>query len=86
MLVLCVLRYLGRGWTVDDLEESTAISHETIRQFIHVFICFGSDTLYDKYVIAPFCRKRRVYDIFPFATKIHGKLLCDFDYRFSLRI
>ena len=53
MLALCILRYLGTGWTVDDLEESTAISHETIRQFIHAFICFGSDTLYNKYVIAP---------------------------------
>jgi hypothetical protein len=26
LLLLCALRYLGRGWTFDDLEESTAIS------------------------------------------------------------
>ena len=26
LLVLGALRYLGRGWTFDDLEESTAVS------------------------------------------------------------
>jgi hypothetical protein len=30
LLVLAALRYLGRGWTFDDLSESTAISEEVI--------------------------------------------------------
>lgn len=33
LLVLGALRYLGRGWTFDDLEESTAISAEVHRAF-----------------------------------------------------
>ena len=53
LLILCVLRYLGRGWTIDDLEEVTVINPETIRIFIHRFIEFGSDTLYNKYVKTP---------------------------------
>ena len=31
LLILASLRYLGRGWTFDDLSESTAISEEVIR-------------------------------------------------------
>lgn len=53
LLVLGALRYLGRGWTFDDLEESTAISRDVHRVFFHAFIDFGSTTLYDRYVIAP---------------------------------
>ena len=53
LLVLCVLRYLGRGWTFDDLEEVTVINAETIRIFIHKFIEFGSTSLYNKYVRTP---------------------------------
>ena len=33
LLVFCSLRYLGRGWTFDDLSENTAISIEVIRTF-----------------------------------------------------
>mmetsp|Transcript_18952 Transcript_18952/g.32615 ORF Transcript_18952/g.32615 Transcript_18952/m.32615 type:complete len:198 (-) Transcript_18952:120-713(-) len=33
LLVLGSLRYLGRGWTFDDLEESTAISKDVHRCF-----------------------------------------------------
>ena len=29
------LRYLGRGWTFDDIEENTAISEEVHRVFFH---------------------------------------------------
>jgi hypothetical protein len=32
LLVLGSLRYLGRGWTFDDIEESTAIDNEVHRQ------------------------------------------------------
>ena len=38
LLVLGVLRYLGRGWTMDDVQENTGISKETIRIFITKFI------------------------------------------------
>jgi len=33
LLLLTSLRYLGRGWTFDDLSENTSISEETIRVF-----------------------------------------------------
>ena len=36
LLILSALRYLGRGWTFDDLEESTAVSAEVIRVFSSV--------------------------------------------------
>ena len=39
--------------TFDDIEESTAISAETIRQFFHIFIKYGSTSLFKKYVIIP---------------------------------
>ena len=47
------LRYLGRGWTFDDVEENTAISKEVHRTFFHRFIKFGSTVLYEKYVLTP---------------------------------
>jgi hypothetical protein len=53
LLILCVLRYLGRGWTLDDLSENTGISREVIRCFMHKFLVFGSTVLYEKYVVAP---------------------------------
>ena len=53
LLMLCVLRWLGRGWTIDDLHENTLINPETIRLFIQQFIIWGSTTLYDKYVKCP---------------------------------
>ena len=53
LLVLTALRYLGRGWTCDDLEESTGVSMETIRLFLLQFIKFGSTTLYNEYVQKP---------------------------------
>ena len=53
LLILCALRYLGRGWTFDDLSESTGISEEVIRVFFHAFLWFGSTTLYQAWVVAP---------------------------------
>jgi hypothetical protein len=53
LLILGAFRYLGRGFTFDDLEEVTAISEEVHRQFFHKFIEVGSTTLYEKYVTAP---------------------------------
>jgi hypothetical protein len=48
-MVLGALRYLGRGWTFDDLHEATGIDAETHRQFFHKFIEFGSTLLYNKH-------------------------------------
>jgi hypothetical protein len=42
LLVLGSLRYLGRGWTFDAIEESTVIDKEVHRCFLKVFIQFGS--------------------------------------------
>lgn len=53
LLLLGTLRYLGRGWTFDDLEESTAISQYVHRDFFHVFIQYGKEYLYPKHVIFP---------------------------------
>ncbi len=53
LLVLGLLPYLGRGWTFDDCEESTAIDKEVHRRFFQVFIIFGSTELYQKWVITP---------------------------------
>ena len=36
LLILGALRYLGRGWTFDDCEESTAIGEETHRVFFRL--------------------------------------------------
>ena len=53
LLVLCVLRYLGRAWTICDLQESVIINKETIRLFINKFIEFGSTTLFEQFVMKP---------------------------------
>jgi hypothetical protein len=47
------LRYLGRGWTFDDLEESTGISREVHRNFFRKYLKFGRYVLYDRYVTYP---------------------------------
>jgi hypothetical protein len=53
LLLLCTLRYLGRGWTFDDCAESCAISEEVVRVFFHCFVMYGSTVLYEKYVKYP---------------------------------
>jgi hypothetical protein len=53
LLILGALRYLGRGWTFDDCEESTAIGEETHRVFFHEFTKIGSTVLFKKYVLPP---------------------------------
>ena len=53
LLLLGSLRYLGRGWTFDDLEESTSISEEVHRVFFHSFIKWGSTVLFNEYVTYP---------------------------------
>ena len=53
LLILGAFRYIGRGFTFDDLEEATAISEETHRIFFHDFIAVGSTILFEKYVSTP---------------------------------
>ena len=53
LLLLGTLRYLGRGWTFDDLEEQTAISREVHRSFFHVFIQWASTELFQRFVLTP---------------------------------
>jgi len=53
LLTLVTLRYLGCGWTFDDLEESTFINSETLRQFFHCFVDYGSAVLYTMHVVFP---------------------------------
>ncbi len=53
LLLLGLLRYLGRGWTFDDIEEQTAILCDVHPAFFHHFIDFGSTTLYLMHVLTP---------------------------------
>ena len=53
LMLLGALRYIGRGWTFDNIEEATAIHEETYRQFFHVFIEWGSSVLFDEWVVPP---------------------------------
>jgi hypothetical protein len=53
LLVLGTLRYMGRGWTFDDLEESSGISEETHRLFSHKFWDCGKNHLFQKWVKTP---------------------------------
>jgi len=53
LMVLGSLWYLGRGWTFDDLEESTYIARDVHRVFFHKFIEFGANFLYPRYVTIP---------------------------------
>ena len=53
LLVLGALRYLGRGWTFDDLEDVTAISEEVHRRFLHLFVAACRQHFLPKYVKEP---------------------------------
>jgi hypothetical protein len=55
LLLLAVLPYLGRAWTLDNLSENTCTSQEIIRKFLHAFLDFASTTLYKRYVLSPSC-------------------------------
>ena len=48
LLLLGFLRYVGRGFTLDDLDECTTIDGETHRQFILFFIRYGSTIFWEK--------------------------------------
>jgi hypothetical protein len=50
LLLLGALRYLGRGFTFDDIEEDTFISADVRCCFFHSFTKWGADVLYNTYV------------------------------------
>ena len=52
LLLLGALRYLGRGWTFDDVAEATQVSEEVHRRFLHAFVSVGREYLYPLYVTA----------------------------------
>ena len=47
------LRYIGRGWVFDDLEEATKISLSQHQRFLVDFLEIGSTVWYDKWVRHP---------------------------------
>lgn len=53
ILILGALRYLGRGWTFDDLYDSTGVSEEVHRRFLKVFTVACRQHLYPKWVKRP---------------------------------
>ena len=53
LLLLELLRYLGRGWMSNDIKEQTAIMCDVHCAFFHNFVDFGSTTLYSMHVLAP---------------------------------
>jgi hypothetical protein len=53
ILILGALRYLGRGWTFDDVSESTGVSEEVHRKFLKLFCAACRLKLYPKWVKRP---------------------------------
>ena len=53
ILILGALRYLGKGWTFDDLFESTGVSEEIHRKFLKNFTVACITYLYPKWVKRP---------------------------------
>ena len=53
LLILGTFRNIARAFVFDDFEETTAISRENHRQIFHVFIKYGSTTLYDENITIP---------------------------------
>jgi hypothetical protein len=53
LLILSVLRVIGRNITFDDIAEVTNISEETLRIFFHKFVKKWSEVKYPELVKAP---------------------------------
>ncbi len=53
LLLLGMLQYFGWGWHFHDIEEKTAISISVHHNFFHVFIYFGSTSLYSQHILTP---------------------------------
>ena len=73
LLLLGALRYLGRGWTFDDLEEDTGISSETHRIFFHIFVKFGRELMYPMFVKYPTTKEEATTHSYEFnQAGMHG--------------
>jgi hypothetical protein len=53
LLILGALRYLGHGWTFDDLEEATRVSEEVPKCFFHKCFEACTDKRFLEYVKYP---------------------------------
>ena len=53
ILILGALRYLGRGWTFDEISEATNVSEEVHRRFFRDFVLACRGHLYPKWVKRP---------------------------------
>ncbi len=53
LFILGLLRYLGCGWTLEDIKDNTAILQEVHYKFLHAFMQFGSAVLHAKFVLTP---------------------------------
>ena len=53
LFILGSLRYLGRGWTFDDIAESTGVSQESHRIFFKLFVKACRTHLYPRWVRRP---------------------------------
>ena len=53
ILILGALRYLGRGWTFDDISKATNVSEECHRRFFRDFCLACREHLYPKWVKRP---------------------------------
>ena len=68
LLLLGFLRYVGRGFTLDDLKECNVISGETHRQFMFNYILYGSTFHWNEYVIKTTTNQDAEYNAELFAT------------------
>jgi hypothetical protein len=69
LLILGVLRILSRDLKFDDVSEYTGISIETHRQFFHVFMVYGSTTLYNRYIKIPVTKEELMPHLQHYARK-----------------
>jgi hypothetical protein len=53
LYLLGAMRYIGRGWVLDDLEEATKISLSSHQRFLSDFLTVGSTVWYSKWVRYP---------------------------------
>lgn len=53
LFILGSLRYLGRGWTFDDIAEATGVSEESHRNFLVLFVKACRKYLYPMWVKRP---------------------------------
>jgi hypothetical protein len=84
LLILGVLRVLGRHFCFDDVAEATGISEETCRLFFHAFCARWSQTKYPELVKSPstpaeFDAHRHEYHLAGFDDRIFGIIMNLYD-------